>query len=138
MHEWSRLSFRCFSIICIHNRQTYKIYNRNHIKKKSENMLYSIYKTTNYFGTTKVIQIEHIIIYINLYRHVFCYATKMNYSNKRTKVVRIKGQGLFTANIHFLVVVFSYCCLSSILPKGNFRRLNAHNFCQFEWQQTFC
>lgn len=59
----------------------------------------------------------------------FCYATKMNYSNKRTKVVRIKGQSLFTANIHFLVVVFSYYCLSSILPKGNFRRLNAHNFC---------
>ena len=59
----------------------------------------------------------------------FCYATKMNYSNKRTKVVRIKGQSLFTANIHFLVVVFSYYCLSSTLPKGNFRRLNAHNFC---------
>ena len=48
MHEWSRLSFRCFSIICINNRQTYEIYSRNHIKKKSENMLYSIYKTTNY------------------------------------------------------------------------------------------
>ena len=48
MHEWSRLSFRCFSIICINNRQTFEIYSRNHIKKKSENMLYSIYKTTNY------------------------------------------------------------------------------------------
>ena len=47
MHEWSRLSFRCFSIICINNRQTFEIYSRNHIKKTSENMLHSIYKTTN-------------------------------------------------------------------------------------------
>ena len=57
------------------------------------------------------------MVYINLYKHVFLLRHQMNYSNKRTKVVRIKGQSLFTANIHFLVVVFSYYCLSSIFQR---------------------
>ena len=46
MHEWSRLSFRCFSIICIDSRQTKKIYIGNH-KMKNQIICYNLYKTTN-------------------------------------------------------------------------------------------